>query len=48
MVSDSSLFRHRKQVRAYSRGGHDWSEWLPAITKARPCPYAPLCSTAKA
>jgi bifunctional non-homologous end joining protein LigD len=40
--------RHRKQERVYSRGGHDWSEWLPAITKAGPCPYAPLCSTAKA
>jgi bifunctional non-homologous end joining protein LigD len=26
--------RHRKQVRVYSRGGHDWSERLPSITKA--------------
>jgi bifunctional non-homologous end joining protein LigD len=26
--------RHRKQVRVYSRGGHDWSERLPAITAA--------------
>ena len=26
--------RHRKQVRVYSRGGHDWSERLPAIAKA--------------
>ena len=26
--------RHRKQVRVYSRGGHDWGERLPAITKA--------------
>jgi ATP dependent DNA ligase domain len=26
--------RQRKQVRIHSRGGHDWSERLPAITKA--------------
>jgi ATP-dependent DNA ligase len=26
--------RHRKQFRIYSRGGHDWSERLPAITAA--------------
>jgi bifunctional non-homologous end joining protein LigD len=26
--------RQRKQVRIYSRGGHDWSERLPAITEA--------------
>ena len=26
--------RHRKQVRIYSRGGHDWSKQLPAITEA--------------
>ena len=26
--------RQRKQVRVYSRGGHDWSERLPAITAA--------------
>ena len=26
--------RQRKQVRVYSRGGHDWSERLPAITEA--------------
>jgi len=26
--------RQRKQVRIYSRGGYDWSERLPAITKA--------------
>jgi bifunctional non-homologous end joining protein LigD len=26
--------RQRKQVRIYSRGGHDWSERLPAITAA--------------
>ena len=26
--------RQRKQVRVYSRGGHDWSERLPAIAKA--------------
>ena len=25
---------HRKQVRIYSRGGHDWSERLPSITAA--------------
>ena len=27
-------FRHRKHVRIYSRGGHDWSKQLPAITEA--------------
>jgi len=26
--------RNRKQVRIYSRGGHDWAERLPAITVA--------------
>jgi bifunctional non-homologous end joining protein LigD len=26
--------RQRKQVSVYSRGGHDWSERLPAITEA--------------
>jgi bifunctional non-homologous end joining protein LigD len=26
--------RQRKQVRIYSRGGHDWSERLPTITAA--------------
>src|SRR6478609_417959 len=26
--------RQRKQVRVYSRGGHDWSKQLPAITEA--------------
>jgi ATP-dependent DNA ligase len=26
--------RQRKQVRIYSRGGHDWSKQLPAITDA--------------
>jgi ATP-dependent DNA ligase len=26
--------RQRKQVRIYSRGGHDWSERLPGITEA--------------
>ena len=26
--------RKRKQVRIYSRGGHDWAERLPAITEA--------------
>jgi bifunctional non-homologous end joining protein LigD len=26
--------RQRKQVRIYSRGGHDWSERLPTIVKA--------------
>jgi bifunctional non-homologous end joining protein LigD len=26
--------RQRKQVRIYSRGGHDWSERLPSITEA--------------
>jgi bifunctional non-homologous end joining protein LigD len=26
--------RYRKQVRVYSRGGHDWSKQLPAITEA--------------
>ena len=26
--------RQRKQVRIYSRGGHDWSERLPGITQA--------------
>ena len=26
--------RQRKQVRIYSRGGHDWAERLPAITEA--------------
>jgi bifunctional non-homologous end joining protein LigD len=26
--------RHRKQVCVYSRGGHDWSERLPAIANA--------------
>jgi bifunctional non-homologous end joining protein LigD len=26
--------RQRKQVRIYSRGGHDWSERLPTIAKA--------------
>ena len=26
--------RQRKQVRVYSRGGHDWSEQLPTIMKA--------------
>jgi ATP-dependent DNA ligase len=26
--------RHRKQVRVYSRGGHDGSERLPAIAEA--------------
>ena len=26
--------RNRKQVRIYSRGGHDWSERLPTIVKA--------------
>jgi bifunctional non-homologous end joining protein LigD len=26
--------RQRKQVRVYSRGGHDWAERLPAITEA--------------
>jgi bifunctional non-homologous end joining protein LigD len=26
--------RHGKRVRAFSRGGHDWSEQLPAVTKA--------------
>jgi bifunctional non-homologous end joining protein LigD len=26
--------RHGKQVRVYSRGGHDWSERLPSITEA--------------
>ena len=26
--------RQRKQVRIYSRGGHDWSKQLPAITEA--------------
>jgi bifunctional non-homologous end joining protein LigD len=26
--------RQRKQVRIYSRGGHDWSKQLPTITEA--------------
>src|SRR5262245_7979564 len=26
--------RHRKQVRVYSRGGHDWAERLPTLTEA--------------
>ena len=30
--------RQRKQVRIYSRGGHDWSERLPAITEAMRAP----------
>ena len=33
--------RQRKQVRIYSRGGHDWAERLPAITEAmRTLPFA--------
>ena len=30
--------RQRKRVRVYSRGGHDWSEQLPAIAEALRAP----------
>src|SRR6478672_6206629 len=41
--------RQRKQVRIYSRGGHDWSERLSAITEAlQALPCARSCSMVKA
>jgi hypothetical protein len=41
--------RQDKRVRVYSRGGHDWSKQLPAITKAlMALPVRSLMSTVKA